>query len=480
MKKISCILLALLMLLLAACAPGTGEPEQTDVPDSTAAVTAGPEATYAPDHTFIKETDYDNRWGALFDCDIVETEDAYYLRQMSGGYLLYFDKAMGEGGYLCPKPECEHEAGGEDCNAWIGCEMTNLVFYKGRLWWLSTSRNGFGLYLYHMDPDGGNRTLVRDLSETSELFTYGGGRFCIHREGIYFVADRQTVRDGIFYNHAEMGYIPFERTVIGGVTVEAYDCYTILARDSLHSMQPMLRFAGEDVFLFISYDGVTEFEGEVVNDPEGGELIPDTSGIKNHDEILRWNTHMTEPETVYYEEDGGCLNLYYCSWVSQDGVPYFVDTRRLFPELDEDHETNPYGCRVFRVEEDGTKTEVLSTFDHGENFLFTITDGVLVTTGSDWESRSKGETEVWVQTIEGETLYKGPLPLEYRKEYGEELKGLWFSPCWATREKMVFCMHENTTDPKHPMRYFFVEYRITPDGLVETLLGESRITIANG
>jgi hypothetical protein len=87
------IIAILLLLLLAAAGCGCTPALPEDDPAGTAEA--------------LKPIPFDNRFMSAF-ADIAETEDAYYLHSSFSGsnYLYYYDKASGESGVLCGKPEC--------------------------------------------------------------------------------------------------------------------------------------------------------------------------------------------------------------------------------------------------------------------------------------------------------------------------------------------------------------------------------------
>ncbi|MBR6006097.1 MAG: hypothetical protein IK064_00545, partial [Clostridia bacterium] len=94
-----------MILPLLCCGKNPEQPaaDGTPLPEG---VTADPNAVPSERPiVFNPETDYDNRYGSLITCDMLETEDAFYLRSRNGnGFLYYYDKASGETGVLCPRP----------------------------------------------------------------------------------------------------------------------------------------------------------------------------------------------------------------------------------------------------------------------------------------------------------------------------------------------------------------------------------------
>lgn len=70
-----CLLAAGLLLSLAACVRRPGEEKQKE--------------------QFDPNTDFNNNYAGTVVCDIVETDEAFFLRHKDHGYLLYYDKASG-------------------------------------------------------------------------------------------------------------------------------------------------------------------------------------------------------------------------------------------------------------------------------------------------------------------------------------------------------------------------------------------------
>ena len=481
MKKVMMIILAgLLALPLLSCGK---KPEQqptaapvsgTPLPDG---VTADPNAAPSGKPIFFDpETDYDNRYGSIISCDMVETEDAYYLHNReTNGFLYYYDNASGESGVLCPRPECVHDAKREnrECTGYLGYELPSLQYYQGRLWFFE-SPYGRKIRLCHMNLDGSEKTLVHEFEPADTPLEYGNRRLYLHRGMIYYTTFNQTISGAAIFHRIYYGCIPMEDTTIGGKKVRAWECYSILERDTIHMPQPSMYFAGDYCYMLYDYDGVTDYDG--ANTEEDYYAWKRTLPVT--DEIDRWDPTMAEPEILYQSvETYSMLGNYHGKYVASDGTPYFTDSQRLDPEQPEG-EDNPYITRLYRVEKDGSRTIVLET-DPGEGslFSFALGDGVIVLTGAPFMCMRDILEPVDIRIIrfdgdEPEVIYEGPLPLEYRSELRIGAKDISLEECWVNGDTLMIFSTEYYGRKDYDRSWQFVKYDITPDGLKETVLSE--------
>ncbi len=210
---LSLLIAALLLLPLASCAKKDAQQAQ-----------AGQTVQHG-DPSFDPETDYDNRYSSLVSCDMLETEDAYYLHNCSSKpFLYYFDKATGETGVLCPRPECVHDEKREnrECTGYIGYDWPSLQYYRGKLWYFNSTK-GIKFGLFRMNLDGSEKELVHEFDPAGTPLEYGNRRLYIHRGMIYHACSRQEVKNGAPFEKLVYGCIPMENATVGGKEVTAQE-----------------------------------------------------------------------------------------------------------------------------------------------------------------------------------------------------------------------------------------------------------------
>ena len=482
--KRSVIRSALLLLLAAfvflsavSCAE---KPSGTAASDSTpppVIETARPTEAYREKPIFFDpETDYDNRYSSLIVCDMVETEDAYYLHNRdTNGFLYYYDRPSGESGVLCPRPECEHDAIRENraCTGYLGYDYPSLQYYQGKLWFFESS-NGRKFRLCHMNLDGSEKTLVHEFDPTGTPLDYGNRRLHIHRGMIYHSCFDQKIEDAAVFHRICYGCIPMTDTVIGGQKVKAWEYYSILELDTIHMPQPTMYFAGDYAYMFYSYDGLSEYDGEGTEEDfyEWKRTIPVA------DEIARWEPDMTEPEIIYHStETYPMLWSYFGSYVTKDGTPYIVDSERADPEQPYGDD-NPYYLRLYRIEKDGTRTCVLDTSgEPGDAFLLALSDGVIVLADTSIMNLKGYNTLVGVRIFrfggeKTELIFEGQLPLEYRGSMHIGMKDMRISAAWVTEDTLMIFSDEYYGRKDYDCSWHFVKYDVTPEELIETVLSE--------
>ena len=424
---------------------------------------------------FDPETDYDNRYGSLISSDMLETEDAFYLRSRNGnGFLYYYDKTTGDTGVLCPRPECVHDEkrNNAECAGYIGSDP-GLQYYQGKLWYVMQTK-GMRFGLYRMNLDGSSKELVHEFDPTDTPLEYHNRRLYIHRGMIYHAGYRQEIKNAAVFHKLVYGCIPMEDTVICGQKVKAWEYYEILERETINQPQPTMFFAGDSAYMFYDYDGVVEYDGADSED----EFYDWRSELPITDEIARWDPSMTEPE-ILYQSVGyyPMLCNYRWSIVTSDGTPYFVDPYRADPEQPES-EDNPYVIRLYRLEKDGTRTCVLDTGDReGGTFLLSLGNGVIATADTSIFAMNDRDQPVNVSIIRfgadgTEVLYEGPLPLEYRNELRIGVKNISLADCWVSEDTLILYSSEYFGKKDYDRSWHFVKYDIAPEGLLETVLLE--------
>ncbi len=132
---------------------------------------------------YDQDTDHNNDTSG-FSSSLISTEDAYYFPGERGGYLYYYDKATGESGVLCGKPECTHDdrEANNSCNGYIEAYSGQTVnFYRGMIYYY---QNKESFPLFRMNTDGTGREKLFDLGAGCEP-RYIPQSSAIHRGKLY-------------------------------------------------------------------------------------------------------------------------------------------------------------------------------------------------------------------------------------------------------------------------------------------------------
>ena len=489
MKRIiAVILIPLLLLPLVCCTAGTGPentpaPDESGVPESTAGNTAAPAPTAPPDMSYDPDTDYNNLYATITGCDIVETEDAYYLHFCrSSGFLYYYDKTIGEGGVLCPRPECEHDerADNRSCSGYIGSDWPTLQYYEGKLWYIGpTGGSGMVIGVYRMDLDGSEKELVRsfDMREDDCPLNTGNRALYLHRGILYHAGVNQTIKNGDAYNELVFGCVPLSDMEIGGERVAAFEYHTLLTRKGTNYPQPLMYFVGDYAYMLYQYNGVEQLDRPTPPDDATEEeqlewLEWYKNAYKTTDEIARWYPAMSEPEILYSSTDTNLLWQYRSGYVTHDGTVYASDTTLTDSDADWDAETNPFIVSVYRLEADGTLAEVFNTREYGDSVLLGYGEGLIATIDllnyrpKDWIPT------VRIFTFEGELIAEGQVPLAFRERFTEPDSYLTLVGCLVTEDKLLLCYEMYFDKGKVYRRWFFLEETVTPEGFGEKLLNE--------
>lgn len=463
MKRSVCvIMICLLFLLLAAC-KGGDEPTPTEAPEST------PQAAHTPDMSFDPDTDNNNLNSGFWyrRCAMLETDEVYYL--IHNGYLMYYDKAVEESGYVCPLPECVHDGkfANADCCAYLGAvSFPSLTVYEGKLWWVGQrwqagQAAGSVLCVYRMDPDGTNRELMHEIEIEDKL--RGNNAWFIHRGRLYWTLSYEVVTDGLPYYSAEVGYM----------SLDDYEQHVLYENISSIQPYPTIRFLGESAYIFISYDWIEpgeEPDGDV--DYEAYANFWRTNEVTQ--EILRWDPSMAEPETVYYDYQADFIFGDYGFYVSPEGEIYFWETEFDDPE---DIHNNDSTCFIRRVTGKDSKETALTLIaeDGMRYFMKAMPTGIVIALHESYEEGTGYRCDsVWLLTIEGETLYRGELPMAFLEKYSGDMRRVRIDidGCWATKDE--FLIAYSVTFPNTGVKYDFVNYEITREGIVEKPLASCK------
>lgn len=438
-RAIAIILAALLLLPLTACrGKGQAPAEVTDTDAPSAASDASD-----------PQTDYANLYGGLTQDDIVETEDAFYWHQTDNDYLYYCDKASGESGVLCPRPECEHDAveHNTDCSGYIGNTANpSLSYYRGKLYWIGyygyTMRN---MAVFCMDPDGTNREKVRDITPEHDYYGY---KYYFHRGYIYYYRLDSVVEGG---KHASA-------FTVARVPIDSEELETIYYTKSHYVILGTLRFRGDETFIYIRRDN-----GDENTEPE------EVEDLKTYIEILRWTPGMAEAECYCRIDDAQPMINTNAFSITADGSMYFETAAALTaPDTDEELE-----YKVCRLDPDGKVTELFGFEDEETKYYINcITDSaVIAKTGSASASFTQ---PVWIKDLNGETLFKGDIPLDIGSDsLNGQIASAGIRILSVSRDSILGVVVTRYGTEEKNTHYRLVNYTITDAGAVPAVLCES-------
>ena len=232
MKKRVLVFCTLMVFLFSCFA--CGKAPSAELPEDASSTPAPYEPGLTYHEVYDSDTDFDNRFGMYAD-SVVETEDAYYYLSYCGNYLYYYDKASGERGVLCGKPECTHDAERENsgCGGYAAVSGTTLNYLNGKLYYLAQDISNHCYAVYTLNPDGSEKTreALVDLNSAAPGFT--PHRCDLHRGMFYASGQFQTVvsavptlRTCILSIDPENGEIKTIYTVDEKLAVESTETYT--------------------------------------------------------------------------------------------------------------------------------------------------------------------------------------------------------------------------------------------------------------
>ena len=294
MKRAILILLALLFCFSAV---SCGKPHPADEPELTASAPGETEASVSP-APISAANDFDNRFGKAY-ASLVETDQAYYYCDTSGAYLYYYDKASGERGVLCGKPDCIHDAvqANKGCSGYIASILKSVNFWDGRLHYVATDQSIGKLAIFSMDLDGTGRqrdTVINDdeIMKTSGLFPQ---RLDYHRGKLYGWRRYETVA----------GAEPKRRTEIVSIDPKTGDLKVIYSiEDTCPWEQPKLYYFNDYVYFTYSMTAGT------VND------------FYTVLELWRWNIETEELEKVYATDEQGGIGSWFGIYMESEDRIY--------------------------------------------------------------------------------------------------------------------------------------------------------------
>ena len=181
---------------------------------------------------------------------LVETEDAYYYSAYDSCWLYYYDKASGERGVLCPKPDCMHDEGGDSsCNGYIAQICASLNYWDGRLHYYATDQPPYCAF-FAMALDGSDRTKDLKINVPAVLPGITPQRLDYHRGKLY----------GYDLNEVVINSEPHKQIIVFSIDAETgkfREIYSALSTDG-GLTEPYIVY--KQNFVYISYDEYTVTE----------------------------------------------------------------------------------------------------------------------------------------------------------------------------------------------------------------------------
>ncbi|MBR6007042.1 MAG: DUF5050 domain-containing protein [Clostridia bacterium] len=380
---------------------------------------------------FDPYTDYDNRFYSVMNgFNMTETEDAYYFIRSGNPFLYCCDKASGESGVLCGKPECIHDQNGDNsnCSGCISAQIMSLSFYKGKLYYVGLSGDHVSarnLALYRMDPDGTDREKLADLYCDSYSLIFL--QTFVHRGWLYAVSTDQDITGGSPETGASVVRWNMETGEFRSLfKFNGFECSTVI---------PGTFFFGK--YLYFVIDGFDDEEGP------------------HHVNIYRFDTEKEELESIYLSKPGEFYNGWYRIWAVSENELYISAFM-----LDE-HENSLFCLREGKLEKAFTIDFSKETFD-GANAFFL--DGALVMEHINPNGPEK--SGIQIRDFAGNILYDGAWSFDFIGGQTDRLCGLKGIYGNSTT---IFCPFE-ATEPTGKEAFYFVKYELENGELSETLL----------
>ena len=415
-----------LMMLFSACT----KEKEAEAPD-------------ADPSGFNPETELDNRFAQLYS-GLIETDDLYYWSP--GSFLFYCEKDGSDFGVVCGRPECEHFSNGNVCEndpecSGYGCGGPSLRMYEGKLYYvtLDQTTRPYHYVLMKMEPDATGKTKVMDIYPPDEDANIQDYR--LHRGFLYSFS---------FENLVQAADVT-ERVRILATPIGSRSDYSVIySRENDGYLYSRLRFVKQYCYVFTKYS---------IESPENGEDW--IYGL----EITRWNCETGEAEQLYDGSDIGAEYGFGFNWVDLDGNVY-VSVSEVG------------GCgRIYRLD-GGCWTELFDMDDPAGGFWYSVRfgDGIVVgLRGKGFEKfPPPSECDILIKKLDGTTLYCGPLPMEWLENIDAAATFTSYNFITGDANALIAEFEvtwRNRTHTNEPTGTYLVRYDISPDGLVETLLG---------
>lgn len=357
MKRMTALILSILLLLPVLCCAKTPAAEPADSPSAEA--TDEPKTAYNAE--FDPETDYDNRFGRTMSYHMTETEDAYYFIPFDSEktYMYYSDKASGEYGVLCGKPECLHD--GEDantrCSGYLGqYPVTTCNYFNGKLYYVAFYNPNYRLCSMGLDGTDHETLIELPFAEDSRVQD-----FFVHRGKVYGTGLCDIVEKGV----------PLQSATCCCWDMQTGEYKLIFQEKNQYGARdPFLFFYGKYVYLCL-----TLFKGPRIGAPK----------------IVRWDSELDRLETVFDPGDEFAWGDLFSCWVNGEDEIYLA---------------SEWGCdgtsEVYRI----SGGKIVDTLKFNEPGFIFLLDGITVNM----------DDGVQIMNYNGETLYDGELSKDFLYE----------------------------------------------------------------
>lgn len=294
MKRIVLITFLLIAFCFSACTFNAGGETATVSSETDTA----PSETQTATET-IQGWDFNNRFGGG-QSSVVETDNAYYFTPFIGYYLYYYDKASGERGVLCGKPECIHDAimQNTSCNGYL-CLDGTLGYWDDRLHFLTyyPGESGRNFSLLSMKLDGTDRRADVSTSLMIGSTYYTPQRLDYHRGMLYSYCTNEIVRNGV----------PSCETCIFRMDPKTGELKKLFSLETDHSYSdPSLFYAGKYVYFSLDHREKT-----------------DDNWITYLD-IRRYDIETEQIEDLYHFRKEGYLGARMRIWVDSEDLIYLM------------------------------------------------------------------------------------------------------------------------------------------------------------
>ena len=350
--------------------------------------------------------------------EYLETDEYYYWRGDGCPYLMYYDKSTDQSGVLCARADCMHN-NDPDCWGNIMSVGTALTMLNGRLYWVGEYNEGEKYYIsiMSMNPDSSERRLERKLDLPDNVIPH---KYFFHHGELYIYSRFSNVKDGV-PSYIEALYV---------TSIDNKEIRTVFEREipPLEGSGMEFKFIGDSVYYYIN------------------------SSSENGDgfayEFYRYDIPSGNEEPLFNIEGNFTV---YGFW--PEGEDILISTV--------DNET--YLSGFYRVR-NGQMQLIADFADEEGLYVFPrVSDGIVYTTAS---SEETSVINIWIKDWEGNTLYKGLLPMGFLD--GAEPEFIGFSSDWGDKNA-VFFDHEVGMEDGSVMHYL-VRYDIMEGGLAEELL----------
>ena len=294
MKRIVLITFSLIVFCFSACTFSAGG-EMAPVSSGT---DTAPSETQTAIET-IQGWDFDNRFGGG-QGSVVETDNAYYFTPFIGSYLYYYDKASGERGVLCGKPECIHDAimQNTSCNGYL-CLDGTLGYWDDRLHFLTyyPGESGRNFSLLSMKLDGTDRRADVSTSLMIGSTYYTPQRLDYHHGMLYSYCTNEIVRNGV----------PSCETCIFRMDPKTGELKKLFSLETDHSYSiPSLFYAGK--YVYFSLDHLEKTDDDWIT----------------YLDIWRYDIEAEQIDDLYHFREEGYLGAWMHIWVESEDLIYLM------------------------------------------------------------------------------------------------------------------------------------------------------------